>query len=134
MAWKLGLCSGCLAQPTNLHHINPRHLHSGLEALVRRGSPRATSCRRARTQADAGKGSSGSDGHRGQGQTHWVSQAWPEASHYPPPSLASLSSAGTWAVPPGSRARLSSLDPPPPPQEVNQRVHGHQRGLGGARV
>lgn len=55
-AWKLGLGSGCLAQPTNLHHINPRHLRSGLEVLVRCGSPSATSGSRARSWTDAGTG------------------------------------------------------------------------------
>lgn len=54
--WKLGLRSGCLAQPTNLHHMNPRPLRSGLEMLVRHGSPRATSHSRAGTRKDAGTG------------------------------------------------------------------------------
>lgn len=54
-ACKLGLSSGCLAQPTNLHHINLRHLCGELEVLVRPGSPRATGYSRIQTQTDAEK-------------------------------------------------------------------------------
>lgn len=55
-AWKLGLRSGCLAQPTNLQHINLHHLLSGVEVPMRHGSPRATSCSTAGTQPDLGTG------------------------------------------------------------------------------
>lgn len=44
----------CLAQPTDLHHINSHHLHTGSERLVRHSEATgATSCSRTEPRTDA---------------------------------------------------------------------------------
>lgn len=111
-AWKLGLRSGCLAQPTNLHHINPRHLRSGLEVLVRRGSLSATSGSGARSRTDAGTGVPSA--RCVQGADPLGTRGPAEGPSLPPMQPLCLSGAGGGAVPCvlGARPGLSSLPSP----------------------